>query len=255
MRRALQAVIALAGLIALTGVAPAAGAGPVRLKALPELRKDADSLPRLVSGASPAVIRAINGVFAKLDAQALRAAHECGETPQSSYERSSTTTMQGPRFLSLVAYEGFFCDGAAHPDNNQQPLVFDLTTGSLVDWEKLLPGKVKLTILSAADRKLYPFDRTVSSDALWTLYKAAVLTESPGSDCASTLAEGQLDFRLTLDAEKAALVVDEVGLRHAVQACGTTLYLSGAELKSFGAAPELLAALDAAHSLLPPAAK
>jgi hypothetical protein len=39
--------------------------------------KDADALPRLLSGAPPAVIKTINATLAQVDAQALRDARDC----------------------------------------------------------------------------------------------------------------------------------------------------------------------------------
>jgi hypothetical protein len=64
------------------------------------------------------------------------------------------------------------------------------------------------------------------SEAIWTLYKKAALGENLDQDCVEVFNEAKLAFSLYLDA-KNAVVAREVGLRHAPQACGTTLYLSG----------------------------
>jgi hypothetical protein len=119
-----------------------ADAGSVTLKPSPPLMKDADALPRLLSGTPPAVIKTINATLAQVDAQALRDARDCLRIKGSDCGRGVSTTMQGPAFLSLVANQSFSCAGAAHPDSETQALVYDLTTGKFVDWEKLLPGKV-----------------------------------------------------------------------------------------------------------------
>jgi hypothetical protein len=78
------------------------------------------------------------------------------------------------------------------------------------------------------------------------------LGENLDQDCVEVFNEAKLAFSLYLDA-KNAVVAREVGLRHAPQACGTTLYLSGKTLKSLGASKGLIDAQTTAHSGLPPA--
>jgi hypothetical protein len=109
---------------AIGGLAFAASdVGSVKLKESPALMKDTDALPRLLSGAKPAVIETINALLARIDARALQAARDCLSEPGGDYSRSVSVTMQGPRFLSLVANDSFFCAGAAHPDSDTQTLV------------------------------------------------------------------------------------------------------------------------------------
>jgi hypothetical protein len=230
--------------------------GLVKLKDQPEITNDADALPRVLSGPAPAIIKSINAVLARLDAKAVKTQRECGDEKKGGYyARTAEATMQGLRFLSFVTHEGFFCPGSAHPDSTAQALVFDLSTGKLIDWEKLLPGKVHVKKLDASLEKEFPFYVTVSSDAIWALYKKAALADNKDdADCASALDE-KLDFILYPDAKEGAVAVEEVGLRHAVKACGTTLYMSGDTLKSLGASKELIDALEAAHSSLAPEAK
>jgi hypothetical protein len=234
---------------AIAGCAFAApDAGSVKLKESPPLLKDTDALPRLLSGAKPAIIDTNNAILARLDAQELQAARDCLSEPGGDYNRSVSATMQGPRFLSLVATNSFFCAGAAHPDSETQTLVFDLATGRPVNWERLLPGKVHVKKFDADIEAQDSFGRIVSSDAIWTLYKKAALGENHDQDCVEVFNEAKLDFSLYLDAKENAVAAREVGLRHARQACGTTLYLSGSTLKSLGASKELIDALNAAHS-------
>ena len=122
-----------------------------------------------------------------------------------------------------------------------------------MNWEKLLPGKVHVKKFDADIEAQDSFGRIVSSDAIWTLYKKTALSENPDQDCIEVFNEAQLDLSLYLDAKENAVAVREVGLRHARQACGTTLYLSGNMLKSLGAGKELIEALNAAHSSQSPA--
>src|SRR5258708_26253018 len=107
--------------------------------------------------------------------------------------------MKGPRFLSLVTNEGYFCAGAAHPDSDELALVFDLTTGRLVDWEKLLPGKAQAKKFDTDLEAQSPFDSIISSDTIWALYKkAALLEDGNDPDCTGAFDE-KLDFILSLD--------------------------------------------------------
>lgn len=247
MRRLMYSFISLFCLAAGGHALAGADEGLVRLKESRPLMKDVDALPRLFSGARPAFIKAINATLARFDAQALRDARDCLGEKGGDYARNVAATMQGPRFLSLVAYEGFFCAGNAHPDSNMLALVFDLTTGKLVNWVKLLPGTVQIKKYSGNPERTFRFGEAISSDAIWALYRKAASIEKAGDpDCADALDE-KLDFILSLDAKKNAVAVDEVGLRHAIRACGTTIYLSIDTLKSLGASKALIDALDTAH--------
>ena len=246
-------IFSLAPLLCFAIGGTAQAEGLVKLKEQPALTSDAEALPRVLSGPKPAIIKSINAVLTRLDAKAVKAQRECGDEKKGGYyARTAETTMQGPRFLSFVTHEGFFCPGSAHPDSNAQALVFDLSTGKLVDWEKLLPGKLHVKKLDASLEKEFPFYVTVSSDAIWELYKKAALEDNKDADCATALDE-KLDFILYPDAKEAAVAVEEVGLRHAVKACGTTLYMTGDMLKTLGASKELIDALEAAHASLPTA--
>jgi len=245
MRRLATTLLALLCIAAIVPLA-FADAGLAALKAAKPLMKDVDALPRLVSGAKPAILLKINATLAQIDAQALREARECLRDKGADYARTVSATMRGPRFVSLTATEEMSC-GGAYPNANSQALVFDLATGGLADWEKLLPGKVQIRKYDADLAKQFAYDPIVSSDTLWALYKKAAKAErGADADCADALDE-KLDFQLTLDAKLGAVVVDEVGLRHQIQACGTTIYLWGADLRSIGASKDLIEALEIAH--------
>jgi hypothetical protein len=251
MRRFTASLLAL---LCLAALAPSAfaDAGLVALKASKSLMKDVDALPRLASGAKPAILLKINATLAQIDAQALREARECLRDKGNDYARTVSTTMRGPGFVSLDATAETSC-GGAYPSANTQALVFDLATGKLADWATLLPGKIQFRKYDADLAKQFAFDPIVSSDALWALYKKAAKAErGDDADCADALDE-KLDFRLTLDAKLGAVVVDEVGLRHQIQACGTTIYLWPDDLKSLGASKDLIDALEIAHRQVAPA--
>src|SRR5438105_4089957 len=54
------------------------------------------------------------------------------------WTRTISVAMRGPRFLSLVAADSWFC-GGAYPDTDRFSLVYNLSTGAPVDWSKLFP--------------------------------------------------------------------------------------------------------------------
>lgn len=144
--------LALAALAAgLTAVAFAAE--PIVLKPSPVLAPGLDAFPRLVETPGSRTAKRINRALAQGDARVQEAAKEChlgaeeaaardgrpvgGE--DGDWSRTITVTMRGPRYLSLLATDGWFC-GGAHPDNSMVALVYDLAAGAPVNWKRLLPA-------------------------------------------------------------------------------------------------------------------
>lgn len=114
--------------------------GAVQIRKLPPVISNVAAFPRLVAGAEPAIVERINKVLAPGDSRVRSAAKEClrAGRKRSDWSRKVFVTMQGPRYVSLIASDDYFC-GGAHPDTSTMALVFDLNTGGLVDWAKLLP--------------------------------------------------------------------------------------------------------------------
>ena len=134
-------------------------------------------------------------------------------------------TMQGPHFVSFVASDDWDC-GGAYPDSGTMALVFDLSTGAMVDWAKLLP---------------------VSSAKLADLYREAAKRDAGEPECVEVLSQPELEFIFWPDAKQSGLAVQPLNLPHVVRACGPALPISLETLRSLGAEGELLNAIDAAH--------
>ena len=104
--------------------------------------------------AGPAVTQAVadkvNAALRHEQASADAAAVQCQQDfheqthrkpPADVWQRYVEVTFKGPRYLGRVAADEFNC-GGPHPDHDQMPFVFDLTTGSPVNWVKLFPAGV-----------------------------------------------------------------------------------------------------------------
>ena len=127
-----------------------------------QLRKGVDLWPLIVNPANPAEQR-VNAIFSRLnrrlatalnecDALALEAMKRMGNTPKGydpaseDWSRKVQVTMAGPRFLSVIETEDCYC-GGAHPSSGQMALVFDMTTGSPVNWVVQVPEVSRSVLL------------------------------------------------------------------------------------------------------------
>ncbi len=125
----------------------------IQLRPVTELREDVDAWPLILNPAHPAEKR-VNAALTQLNkeladtlrdcdagvaewAKASGAARSAEDPTSGDWVRRVKVTMRGPRFLSMVATDGFF-RGGAHPDDNTTVLVFDVKTGALVDWNALM---------------------------------------------------------------------------------------------------------------------
>ena len=85
------------------------------------------AFPRLVAAPGDQAANRINQALVRVDERIRKAAKDCStEGGQAGWKRTISVTMRGPHFLSLVAFDSWFC-GGAHPDDDQFPLVYDLT--------------------------------------------------------------------------------------------------------------------------------
>lgn len=220
--------------------------GAIQLKKLPPVIGSVAAFPRLVAGAEPANVERINKVLARGDGGVRKAAREClrAGRKRADWERKVSVTMQGPRYVSFVASDDYFC-GGAHPDASSMALVFDLTTGRLVDWAKLLPelARRKGTDTAADGSTL----GTVSSDRLSDLYRDAAKRGGGDPECVDALKDTELNFILWPDATADGLAVQPAGLPHVIAACGPSRPILVDTLKSLGVDAEFLKAIEAAH--------
>jgi hypothetical protein len=108
----------------------------VRMASARQMRKDVDSWPLIAHPKGPAELRInttlthLNGTFADKvrDCLSGKFAWSKDSFDGGEWQRTIKVTMHGPRLLSMVAADGFYC-GTAHPDDDLVVLVFNLETG------------------------------------------------------------------------------------------------------------------------------
>jgi hypothetical protein len=224
----------------------AGGAEAIEVRKGPPITAGVEAFPRLISGAMPGVVKRINAALARADKQAQSAVSACRREAKGRFHwtRQVSVTMAGPRYLSLLALDNYFC-GGAYPDSSKLALVFDLTAGALVDWAKLLPLLAEKTGTDAAadGSKI----GTVSSASLSSLYKDKVKRAGGSLECARALDELDLSFMLWPETEPPGIVVQPLGLPHVISACGPPISIELNSLKTLAASPDLLTAIKAAR--------
>jgi hypothetical protein len=251
--------ISLLGLAALLAYPSAAncqataGAAPVQLKASPPLGKNLGAFPRLVATPDDKAAQRINQALDRQEKQVLGAVKDCRENsqPQSDadYERSVSVTMRGPGYLSLVARDNWDC-GGAHPDYSALILVYDLKTGSPVNWARLLPAStIQGTALDSAGdgTKIGVVSSRVLQDYYWKqLSSDAKNPVDP--DCKEPLNDPDLKFNLWPDTKAGGIAIEAEGLPHAIGACADAVIVPTAVLRKMGVQAAMLDAIDTAHA-------
>ncbi|MBE7246128.1 MAG: hypothetical protein INR63_14365 [Actinomycetospora chiangmaiensis] len=228
----------------------------VSLQARPDLKPGPAAMPQIEAPVDEAE-RRINAALRRLDGKVREAARACRAEggAHSSWTRSIRTPMRGPRFLSIAITDDTFC-GGAHPNVSTMSIVYDLTTGTPVDWTTLLPGSLtgKVVLATGADGTRMV---TLSSKALHALYQkfyrrgpADPKREGDDAACREAVAETSLGeppaMMAWLDAKAGGLAV-QFDLIHAVQACADPVIIPTDTLRCEGAQPVLIDALEAAH--------
>lgn len=246
MSSQLGRMLAIAILLATApGYAAARADEPVRLKQATPLAKGVAAFPHLVGGASRSAVARIN--------RALTAAEQgvgCVDqnAPNTDWSRSIFATMRGPRYLSLLAHDDFYC-GGPYPDTDQIALVFDLRTGAPINWKRLFPaGFIDAAGPSPGGGDSQPI--TVSSSALWKLYAQTATADLKNKDCAEVLANPSgvgTGLMLWPDAKTDGLSIQQADFPHVVKACGPAETIQRYDLAKLGISSAFLAALDEAH--------
>ncbi len=231
----LRVALALA-LALLPGLAMAQA---VAMKTMPPVAEDLDAFPQIDHPKNDAE-RDINRAVAELDREAAANSKNCvlDNGKPGDWERKVQVTMAGPGWLSYRIAEGEYC-GGAHPDSGTSSLVYDLATGKLVDWTKLLPGPVAGSNL-------------LNSKQLYELYLAGYKSDAP--DCLHSVkdwgADGPPVMIAWLDASGDGVAV-QFDMNHANQGCAEPVTISTATLRKMGADKRLMDAIDAAHAKVP----
>lgn len=227
--------------------------GPMALTRPPDLRQGIPGYPRIARPADPAQQR-INRTLARLEASLRRSLRECVDESvnPANWQRTVRVTMRGPAFLSYAVEDEVDC-GGAHPSTRHAGLVFDLATGRLADWTRLLPRRLHGTAGATRNSDGVAV-ATLASSRLGRLYAqrydSAVRKEGGLEDCLGTAqlngGPGEQPMVAWLDARAGGLVV-QYDLGNAMKACSMPVLLPIATLRHEGASPRLIAALTAAH--------
>jgi hypothetical protein len=233
----------LAILIALMA-APAAAAAiadqPVRLKRSPPVAKGIASMPRIMANNGDHVATRIN--------RALAIASQISgcDCRKGYWHRTVAVTMRGPRYLSLLAYDDWYC-GGAYPDTDQVALVFNLAIGAPPDWQALFPaGFVEASGAGPGGNESTPV--SVGSSALWKLYNERAAALPNDKECSDVLKDPpDANLMLWPDAEGDGLAMQPSSFPHVVKACGAPITIPTSELRQLGVDGEFLAALHEAH--------
>ncbi|APH54728.1 putative secreted protein [Granulibacter bethesdensis] len=218
---------------------------------------DIAAFPR-PEGNTPALQR-INKALDKADARVLSAAKGCkGNASEDSltkadgWSRKISVTMNGPTYLSYFVSDFASC-GGAHPDYGFFPLVYNLETGSPVNWGRTLPASLigKASLDSAEDGTQLG---VVQSAALMKLYRAAYplkgnadLDADAVKECLASVLTDEVPFMLWPDAKQHALMIQPSGLPHVVAACAVSVPLTTDILQKNGVSNSFLSVLEQAR--------
>jgi len=250
---AVSFLVALSCLDAFAQGAQANKAGTiVRLAPVRHLRKDVDLWP-LIARPTNAAERRVNATLTHLNRKFADRERDClsGEFAWSKdsfdrgeWQRTVKVTMRGPRFLSMVAADGFYC-GTAHPDDDLVVLAFDLETGEQMDWGALVPKSVGASLPTnvVGDEDGTP---PLILPELQAIYAAA---EDPDSDCTGYF-QDERPFVLWPDAESGTVVAEVAGLPHVALPCKNELKLTIEQARKLGFDETLLRVIEEAHRIL-----
>lgn len=247
--RAAAALALLAGLVPTSG--RAAAEAPAPLRPMAAIGKDVAAFPRLVSAPGDPAAARINQALDRRDASARQMRKDClanvDKPSDADYTRSIWVTMRGPRYLSFLVSDNADC-GGAHPDAGDMALVYDLRTGSPVNWQRLFPKAMMQGVSTdtGIDGTTIGF---VTSRTLQALYLKAENAAQPiDPDCKDVLTDPDLSLSLWPNAKKDGLAVEPGDLPHVVLACADTIVIPTATLRPLGVEAGLLDAIDAAHA-------
>jgi len=217
-----------------------------------QLRKGFDVWPKILAPRNSAVDRA-NAIISAMNRRAAQALRDCDDSyrldfnlPESAsvkadWDRRITVTMRGPRFISMTATETSFCDHS-YPINDHAAVVFDMTTGELLNWQKFLP-----TAAGASETSAESIDRATSTEIVMrSLTELAVGRADP--DCKKALEDfGYLTFQIWPDTRLGQLMIKATGQPHVTQACEETIGISIPEAKKLGFSIEILNSIEQGH--------
>ena len=218
------------------------------------LRTRLDAWPKIIAPRTSAVDRA-NASISAMNRGTVEALRNCDDFYRQSlglaesarvkadWDRKITVTMRGPRFIAMTATETSFC-GGAYPLNDHAAVVFDMTTGELVNWKNLL------TSIDGAATRSYKSEDGPTSPEVVMPSLAELAVGRADSECKSALENsGELDFQVWPDARRGQLMIKATGQPHVTQACEETIGLPISEARKLGFSGEVLDAIKQAHRI------
>lgn len=236
-------------------LAPAQSRNSVSLEPISQLRKGVDAWPLIAHPSTPAE-KSVNATLNRLNERMAKVLKDCDgnyrdwakevdqpltgkNVVEGDWKRTITSTMAGPRFLSIVATDSVFC-GGAHPDNDTLAMVFDLTTGRPVNWMDLVAKSANASAFSDSNS-----DGTTVGALIVPALRDLSLTETV-EDCKNAFRNSQ-PYQLWPDAKSGTLIAEPFDLPHVVAACADDLKLTPEQALKLGFSETLLSAISQAH--------
>ena len=230
------------------------------MKPIEHLRKGVDAWP-LIAHASSSAEQNVNATLNQLNERMTKTLTDCDggyrdwakqvdqpltgkNAVESDWQRKIRVTMTGPRYVSMVAIDTVFC-GGTHPDSDTHAIVFDLTTGKLVDWMTLIAESANVSTYSDSNSDGTTVDALIIP-ALRPLTIAHAIEE-----CKDAFQNPQ-PYQLWPDAKSGTLTAEPFGLPHVVAACADDLKLTLDQARKLGFSEALLSAIEQAHRPLAP---
>jgi hypothetical protein len=232
------------------------GQDSVSLDATKQLRSSVDAWP-LISHPSTPAERHANDVLHRLNENMASSLKGCDvnyrewasqvhqpltgkNAVEHDWERTITVTMTGPRFLSIVAIDGYVFCGGAHPNRDTLAMVFDLTTGKPVNWMNFIGKLANASAYSDSNS-----DGTTVGALIVPKLRAMALANAK-EECKEAFQNPQ-SFQLWPDAKSGTLIAEPFGLPHVVAACAEELALTPDQARKMGFDETLLSAIAQAH--------
>jgi hypothetical protein len=248
MMLSFRSILTVAAAGFLSVLAASAAFSTLQLQSPSPIAKEAAAMPLIVNPSDDAE-RRINAAVKRLDANLRKAIRECkgpnNGTP--NWVRKIEPTMTGPSYLSFVTRDTSFC-GGPYPSIGTMAIVYDLRTGAPVDWTRLLPPSLtgQVALVTLASPRLYSLYLSGYAHAL-QMAGNDIAAEDLASCKEAVQETANPPMMVWLDAQSGGMAV-QFDLSHAVQVCAVPVVIPVAVLRAEGANPDLLDAIDAAHT-------
>jgi hypothetical protein len=222
-----------------------AGDEPATMREAKPVARGIAAFPRIAKPLDAAAAT-INHALAGADASVDRLAVDCKH--YTGWHRGVSVTMRGPRYVSLLASDDWYC-GGAYPDTDLTALVFDLSSGAPIDWTKLFPPSLIATAgPSPGGGVSDPI--LIGSPRLWDFFvKTANTAEHDEcSDVRSSPAGSSTALMIWPNVKDDGIDLFAHEFPHVIKACAGPATVPTAEWRKLGVDAALLDAIDEAHA-------